>query len=111
MSDNRVTIEFNDKVVRQFLLATVLWAVVAMLVGVLIAAQLNFWQLNFNTSWLTWSRLRPLHTNAAIFAFVGNMMFAGIYYSTQRLVKARMPADTHPALPFSGLELPPAEEE
>ena len=48
-----------------------------MLVGVLIASQLNFWQLNFSTPWLTWSRLRPLHTNAVIFALVGNMMFAG----------------------------------
>ncbi len=93
MSNEKITIEFNDRVVRQFLLATVIWAAVAMLVGVLIAAQLNFWQLNFNTSWLTWSRLRPLHTNAAIFAFVGNMMFAGIYYSTQRLVKARLASD------------------
>jgi cytochrome c oxidase cbb3-type subunit I/II len=93
MSTNKVTVEFNDKIVRQFLLATVVWAVVAMLVGVLIAAQLNFWQLNFNTPWLTWSRLRPLHTNAAIFAFVGNSMFAGIYYSTQRLVKARLASD------------------
>ena len=102
MSSNKITIEFNDKVVRQFLLATVLWAVVAMLVGVLIAAQLNFWQLNFNTSWLTWSRLRPLHTNAAIFAFVGNMMFAGIYYSTQRLVKARMASDFLSQLHFWG---------
>ena len=93
MSNQKITIEFNDRIVRQFLLATVVWAAVAMLVGVLIAAQLNFWQLNFNTSWLTWSRLRPLHTNAAIFAFVGNMMFAGIYYSTQRLVKARLASD------------------
>jgi cytochrome c oxidase cbb3-type subunit I/II len=93
MSNEKTTIEFNDGIVRQFLLASVGWAAVAMLVGVLIAAQLNFWQLNFNTSWLTWSRLRPLHTNAAIFAFVGNMMFAGIYYSTQRLVKARLASD------------------
>jgi cytochrome c oxidase cbb3-type subunit I/II len=93
MPSEKITIEFNDRIVRQFLLATVFWAAVAMLVGVLIAAQLNFWQLNFNTSFLTWSRLRPLHTNAAIFAFVGNMMFAGIYYSTQRLVKARLASD------------------
>jgi cytochrome c oxidase cbb3-type subunit I/II len=93
MSNEKITVEFNDRIVRQFLLATVVWAVVAMLVGVLIAAQLNFWQLNFNTSWMTWSRLRPLHTNAAIFAFVGNMMFAGIYYSTQRLAKARLASD------------------
>jgi len=93
MPDHKITIEFNDKIVRQFLLATVVWAAVAMLLGVLIGAQLNFWQLNFNTSWLTWSRLRPLHTNAGIFAFVGNSIFAGVYYSTQRLVKARLASD------------------
>jgi len=102
MPNGKITIEFNDRVVRQFLLATVIWAAVAMLVGVLIAAQLNFWQLNFNTSWLTWSRLRPLHTNAAIFAFVGNMMFAGIYYSTQRLVKARLASDLLSQVHFWG---------
>jgi cytochrome c oxidase cbb3-type subunit I/II len=105
MSDKKITIEFNDKIVRQFLLATAVWAVVAMLVGVLIAAQLNFWQLNFNTSWLTWSRLRPLHTNGAIFAFVGNMMFAGIYYSLQRLTKARLASDFLSQLHFWGWQL------
>jgi cytochrome c oxidase cbb3-type subunit I/II len=97
-----VTIEFNDRVVRQFLLATVLWGVVGMLVGVLIATQLNFWQANFATSWLTFGRLRPLHTNAVIFAFVGNMMFAGVYYSTQRLVKARLASDFLSQLHFWG---------
>jgi cytochrome c oxidase cbb3-type subunit I/II len=102
MQDDKVTIEFNDGIVRQFLLATMVWGAVAMLVGVLIAAQLNFWQLNFNTPWLTWSRLRPLHTNAAIFAFVGNMMFAGIYYSTQRLVKARLASDVLSQVHFWG---------
>src|SRR5271165_449439 len=105
MPNERITIEFNDRVVRQFLIATVCWAAVAMLVGVLIAAQLNFWQLNFNTSWLTWSRLRPLHTNAAIFAFVGNMMFAGIYYSTQRLAKARLASDFLSQIHFWGWQL------
>ena len=88
MSDRRITIVYNDRVVRQFMLAAILWGVVGMLVGVIIASQLNFWRLNFNLPWLTFGRLRPLHTNAAIFAFVGNMMFAGVYYSTQRLVKA-----------------------
>ena len=58
--------------------------------------------MNFGTSWLTWSRLRPLHTNAVIFALVGNMMFAGIYYSTQRLVKARLASDFLSALHFWG---------
>ena len=102
MSDKKHTLEFNDKVVRQFLLASVIWGAVGMLVGVLIASQLNYWRLNFNLPWLTFGRLRPLHTNAAIFAFVGNMMFAGIYYSTQRLVKARLASDFLSALHFWG---------
>jgi cytochrome c oxidase cbb3-type subunit I/II len=102
MSDRKITIEFNDRVVRQFLLASVIWGAVAMGVGVLLAAQLNFWQLNFSTPWLTWSRIRPLHTNAAIFALVGNMIFAGIYYSTQRLVKARLASDFLSQLHFWG---------
>ena len=102
MPNDKITITFNDRIVRQFILASVIWAAIAMLVGVLIAAQLNFWQLNFNTSWLTWSRLRPLHTNGAIFAFVGNMLFAGIYYSTQRLVKARLASDFLSQLHFWG---------
>ncbi|MCX6952270.1 MAG: cytochrome-c oxidase, cbb3-type subunit I [Verrucomicrobia bacterium] len=102
MSDRKITLEFNDKVVRQFLLASLIWGAVGMLVGVLIAAQLNFWQLNFGTPWLTWSRLRPLHTNAVIFALVGNMMFAGVYYSTQRLVKARLASDFLSSLHFWG---------
>ena len=102
MSAQKTTVEFNDKVVRQFLLASVIWGAVGMLVGVLIAAQLNFWQLNFSTPWLTWSRIRPLHTNAVIFALVGNMMFAGVYYSTQRLVKARLASDFLSQLHFWG---------
>jgi cytochrome c oxidase cbb3-type subunit I/II len=93
MPAQKITIEFNDKVVRQFLLATLIWGIVGMLVGVLIATQLSFWQANFNTAFLTFGRLRPLHTNAVVFAFVGNMMFAGTYYSTQRLVKARLASD------------------
>ncbi len=102
MTDRKITIEYNDGVVRRFLLAAVLWGAVGMLAGVLIAAQLNFWPLNFNLPWLTFGRLRPLHTNAAIFAFVGNMMFAGIYYSTQRLVKARLASDFLSELHFWG---------
>jgi cytochrome c oxidase cbb3-type subunit I/II len=102
MSAQKITIEFNDKVVRQFLLATLIWGIVGMLVGVLIASQLNFWQANFNHEWLSFGRLRPLHTNAVIFAFVGNMMFAGVYYSTQRLVKARLASDFLSALHFWG---------
>ncbi|MDD3179378.1 MAG: cytochrome-c oxidase, cbb3-type subunit I [Opitutaceae bacterium] len=105
MTGQKITIEYNDRIVRQFMLAAILWSVVAMLAGVFIASQLNFWQLNFQTSWLTFSRLRPLHTNAAIFAFVGNMMFAGIYYSTQRLAKARLASDFLSWLHFWGWQL------
>jgi len=105
MSQQKLTIEYNDKVVRQFILACVIWGAVGMLVGVFVASQLNFWRLNFNLPWLTFGRLRPLHTNAVIFAFVGNMMFAGVYYSTQRLVKARLASDFLSQLHFWGWQL------
>ncbi len=105
MPARKITLEFNDKIVRQFLIATLVWGLVGMLAGVFIASQLNFWQLNFKTAWLTFGRLRPLHTNAVIFAFVGNMMFAGIYYSTQRLVKARLASDFLSQLHFWGWQL------
>ncbi len=101
---SKVTIEYNDRVVRQFMIASVVFGVVAMLVGVLIASQLNYHELNL-ASWLTFGRLRPLHTNAAIFAFVGNMMFAGVYYSTQRLCKVRMGTDLLSAIHFWGWQL------
>jgi cytochrome c oxidase cbb3-type subunit I/II len=87
------TIVYDDAVVRAFSIITVVWGLVAFLVGVLVAAQLSFWQANFGVEWLSFGRLRQLHTNAAIFAFVGNGMFAGIYYSTQRLLKTRMAND------------------
>ncbi len=105
MTGQKITIEFNDKVVRQFMLASIIWGAVGMLVGILIATQLNYWQANFSTSFLSFGRLRPLHTNAVIFAFVGNMMFAGVYYSTQRLVKARLASDFLSALHFWGWQL------
>ena len=82
-------IVYNDKVVRQFIWASVLFGIVGMLVGIVIALQLAFWPANLPPI-LSFGRLRPLHTNAVIFAFVGNMLFAGVYYSTQRLVKARL---------------------
>ncbi len=105
MSARTVTVHYNDKIVRQFLLATIIWGAVGMLVGVIIASQLNFWRVNFDLPWLTFGRLRPLHTNAVIFAFVGNMAFAGIYYSTQRLVKARLASDFLSKLHFWGWQL------
>ncbi len=87
------TVVYDDAVVRAFSTITIVWGVVAFLVGVIVAAQLSFWQANFGLEWLSFGRLRQLHTNAAIFAFVGNGMFAGIYYSTQRLLKTRMAND------------------
>ena len=96
-----VTITYDDVTVRRFLLASVLWGLVGMLVGVVIASQLAFHQLNL-APWLSFGRLRPLHTNAVIFAFVGNMIFAGIYYSTQRLCKARLPSRFLSAFHFYG---------
>ncbi|MEO0508403.1 MAG: cytochrome-c oxidase, cbb3-type subunit I [Verrucomicrobiota bacterium] len=96
------TIEYDDSTVRKFMIASIFWGVVGMGAGVLIATQLNYWQANFNLEWLTFGRLRPLHTNAAIFAFVGNMMFAGIYYSLQRLCRVRMASDLLSKLNFWG---------
>ncbi len=101
-SSSKIRIEYEDQTVRRFMAAAIFWGIIGMLVGVVIALQLGFWQANLNTSWLTFGRLRPLHTNAVIFAFVGNMMFAGIYYSTQRLVKARTASDLLSKIHFWG---------
>ncbi len=93
---------YDDAIVRKFLWATFIWGLVGMLVGLLIALQLaNPW-FNFNIPWLSFGRLRPLHTNAVIFAFAGNAFFMGCYYSTQRLLKARMFSDTLSKLHFWG---------
>jgi cytochrome c oxidase cbb3-type subunit I/II len=85
----KVKVEYNDSIVRQFIAASVIFGVVGMLVGVIVALQLAFAGANVH-QFLSYGRLRPLHTNAVIFAFVGNMLFAGVYYSTQRLVRARV---------------------
>lgn len=97
--------EYDDKIVKMFVLATIIWALVAFSLGILIAFQLSTWRMNFDLPWLTYGRLRPLHTNAAIFAFGGNAIFAGIYYSTQRLCKTRMFADGLSHLHFWGWQL------
>ncbi|MCZ8132421.1 MAG: cytochrome-c oxidase, cbb3-type subunit I [Steroidobacteraceae bacterium] len=96
---------YNDKVVRQFTLATVVWGIVGMLVGVVIAAQLLFPALNFDLPWLTYSRLRPLHTNAVIFAFGGSALFATSYYVVQRTCHARLISDGLAAFTFWGWQL------
>lgn len=93
---------YDNKIVRDFAIATMIWGVVGMLVGVLIAFQIYLPALNFGLPYLTFSRLRPLHTNAVIFAFVGNAMFMGIYYSLQRLCKARMFSDLLSKIHFWG---------
>jgi cytochrome c oxidase cbb3-type subunit I/II len=97
-------IVYNDGVVRWFVGASVVFGIVGMLVGAVVALQLAFWQANL-APWFTFGRLRPLHTNAVIFAFVGNMMFAGIYYSLQRLVKARLASDLLARVHFWGWQL------
>ncbi len=104
---NTTTITYDDKTVRQFMIFSIIWGIVGMLVGVIAATQLSWWQMNGKfleaitfglfqgdgLQYITFGRLRPLHTNAVIFAFVGNMMFAGVYYSTQRLCKTRTASD------------------
>ena len=96
---------YNYKVVRQFALMTVVWGIVGMLVGVLIAAQLVWPALNFDLPWLTYSRLRPLHTNAVIFAFGGSALFATSYYVVQRTCQARLFSDGLAAFTFWGWQL------
>lgn len=93
---------YDDKIVRDFVYATLLWGIVAFAAGLLVASQLADWRLNFDLEWLTFGRLRPLHTNAAIFAFAGNAIFAGIYHSTQRLCKTRMFSDLLSKIHFWG---------
>lgn len=96
---------YDNKIVRNFAFATVLWGIVGMIVGLLIALQLIFPELNFGLAHTTFGRLRPLHTNAVIFAFVGNGIFMGVYYSLQRLCKARMYSDVLSKIHFWGWQL------
>jgi cytochrome c oxidase cbb3-type subunit I/II len=81
---------YDDQIVRWFLWATVIWGAVGMLVGVTLALQLAWWPANLGLPYTTFGRLRPLHTNAVVFAFAANACFTGIYYSTQRLLKTPM---------------------
>ena len=98
------TIRYDDKIARMFFGATLLWAVVGMLVGVLIAAMLFMPSLNLGP-YISFGRLRPLHTNAVIFAFCGNLIFAGTYHSIQRLLKTRLFSDTISKVHFWGWQL------
>ncbi len=90
---NVETFKYDNRIVRAFAIATIIWGLVGFSAGLLIACQLFWPDLNFNLQFTSFGRLRPLHTNAVIFAFVGNAMFMGIYYSLQRLCKARMFSD------------------
>ncbi|MBK8424710.1 MAG: cytochrome-c oxidase, cbb3-type subunit I [Lewinellaceae bacterium] len=96
--------QYDNRITRAFGTASFVWGLVGMLVGIIIALQLIYPSLNLGP-WLTFGRLRPLHTNAVIFAFVGNGIFMGVYYSLQRLVKARMWNDTLSWVHFWGWQV------
>ena len=96
---------YDNKIVKKFIYATMLWGVVGMLVGLILAFMFLFPNMTDGISWLSFGRLRPLHTNAVIFAFVGNATFAGVYYSSQRLLKARMFSDVLSNINFWGWQL------
>jgi len=95
---------YDNRIVRNFAVATMVWGIVAMLVGLLAALQIPFPIFNLDPH-TTFGRIRPLHTNAVIFAFVGNGMFMGVYYSLQRLMKARMFSDVLSKVHFWGWQL------
>ena len=97
--------KYDNKIVKYFVIATVVFGLVGMLVGILMATQLFLPEANLGLQFTTFGRIRPLHTNAVIFAFVGNAMFAGVYYSMQRLLKARMFSDRLSWIHFWGWQL------
>ncbi|WP_207432023.1 cytochrome-c oxidase, cbb3-type subunit I [Sabulibacter ruber] len=99
------TFYYDNKIVRDFAYATLFWGVAGMLIGVIIAFQLARPELNMDTEYTTFGRVRPLHTNAVIFAFVGNGIFMGVYYSLQRLCKTRMYSDVLSKIHFWGWQL------
>lgn len=96
---------YDNRIVKQFAYATILWGVVGMLAGLLIAVQIYLPAANFGLPFTTFGRVRPVHTNAVIFAFVGNGIFMGVYYSLQRLCKARMFSDVLSKIHFWGWQL------
>jgi cytochrome c oxidase cbb3-type subunit I/II len=99
------TFRYDDAIVRKFVLATIVWGVVAMLAGVWIAFELAYWKANLSTPMITFGRLRPVHTNAAIFAFVGNAIFAAVYHSGQRVLKTRVFSPILSQIHFWGWQL------
>jgi cytochrome c oxidase cbb3-type subunit I/II len=99
------TFEYDNRIVRNFAIATIVWGVVGMLVGIIVAVMLYLPDYLGHFSFLSYGRLRPLHTNAVIFAFAGNAIFMGVYYSLQRLLKARMYSDLMSNINFWGWQL------
>ncbi|WP_192821833.1 cytochrome-c oxidase, cbb3-type subunit I [Rufibacter sp. LB8] len=99
------TFFYDNKIVRDFAYATLFWGIAGMMIGVLIAFQLARPELNMGTEYTTFGRVRPLHTNAVIFAFVGNGIFMGVYYSLQRLCKTRMYSDVLSKIHFWAWQL------
>jgi cytochrome c oxidase cbb3-type subunit I/II len=97
--------QYDNKIVKAFIIATVIFGMVGMLVGLTIAIQLFYPEFNFGIPYTTFGRIRPLHTNAVIFAFVGNAIFAGVYYSLQRLLKTRMFSDLLSWINFWGWQV------
>ena len=97
--------QYDNKTVRNFAMATIIWGVVGMTVGLWIALQLVFPTVFNLQPYFNFGRIRPLHTNAVIFAFVGNGIFMGVYYSLQRLLKSRMFSDTLSKIHFWGWQL------
>jgi cytochrome c oxidase cbb3-type subunit I/II len=95
---------YDDTIVRRFLWATIIWGLVGFLMGLIVAIQMAWPAFNL-APWFAFGRLRPLHTNAVIFAFAGNAIFTGLYYSTQRLLKARMFSDTLSKVHFFGWQI------
>src|SRR5688572_26150272 len=93
---------YDNKIVRNFGIATVVWGIIGMTVGLLVAFQIFTPAANLGNQYTTFGRIRPLHTNAVIFAFVGNGIFMGVYYSLQRLLKARMFSDVLSKIHFWG---------
>src|ERR1041385_5474608 len=96
---------YDNKTVKWFAYATITWGLIGMIVGLWVALELVFPQMNLGLGFTTFGRIRPLHTNAVIFAFVGNGIFMGVYYSLQRLCKARMFSDLLSKLHFWGWQL------
>ncbi len=96
---------YDNKIVRDFAIATLLWGIIGMTVGLLAATQLFSPEMNLGNQYTTFGRIRPLHTNAVIFAFVGNAIFMSVYYSLQRLLKARMFSDMLSKIHFWGWQL------